>query len=313
MALACVLCSAAEAQQSGGPPLRILVGFGAGGTTDVIARTLAVPLAQSLDRPVLIDNRPGAGGRIAAVALKSALADGSVVMLAPVAVPVFAPLVDRNPSYDPFTDFSPVAQVAAYSIALAVANEHPARTIAELVKWVRADPSRAAFGTVTPGGLLHFTGLELGNAKSIRMTHVAYSGIATLSADVIGGRMPFCIDAVSNLIELHRARRLRIIAVTGMKRPPVLPEVATFREQGLASLDAEGWLGVYVPAKTPKPVIDQLSSAIVKALQTAEIREKFIALGLEPTGTSPEALAAIMAADTARWRPVIKAANFSAD
>jgi len=153
----------------------------------------------------------------------------------------------------------------------------------------------------------------VGQATGLDMVHVAYKGIAPLAIDLTGGQIPAGVSALSDLLELHRAGRVRIIATPGAQRSPLLPAVPTFTEQGFPAIEGNGWIAFYAPARTPKAMIDQWSAVIARAVQTPELRARLIDLGLEPTGTTPEALAAIMAADTARWAPIVKASGFSAD
>jgi len=301
----------AQAQNAFKGPLRILVGFAAGGSSDIAARMLADKLKDTVSQPVVVENRVGAGGRIAAEALKNAPPDGATMLLTPVVVPVLAPLVFKQLNYDPAKDFAPVSQVATYQFAFAVAPGNPAKTVPEFVAWLKAHPAQANFGSPAPGSLPHFFGLMVGQATGIDMVHIAYKGGAPLATDLMGGQIAAGIDALSDMMELHRAGKIRIIATSGAKRSPLLPAVATFKEQGFASIEGSGWIGVYVPSKTPKAVVDQLSAAIVSALQIPELKERFLTLGYEPTGTTPEALTAIMAADTARWAPIIKRSGFS--
>lgn len=294
-------------------PVRIIVGFAAGGSSDIAARMLADKLKDSLDVPVIVENRVGAGGRIAAEALKNAVPDGSTFLLVPVVVPVLAPLVYKQLSYDPAKDFAPVAQVATYQFALAVGPNHPARTVAEFVAWLKVHPTQANFGSPASGSLPHFFGLMIGKETGVEMIHIAYKGGAPLATDLMAGQIPAGVDALSDMIELHRGGKIRIIATSGVQRSPLLPTVATFKEQGFAAIEGTGWIGVYAPAKTPAALVDQVSAAIGVALNGPELRERFVNLGYEPTGTTPAQLAAIMVADTARWGPIIKASGFTAD
>jgi tripartite-type tricarboxylate transporter receptor subunit TctC len=294
-------------------PVRIIVGFAAGGSSDIAARMLADKLKDSLGVPVIVENKVGAGGRIAAEALKNAAPDGATLLLVPVVVPVLAPLVYKQLPYDPARDFAPVAQVATYQFAFALGPSHPAKTVPEFVAWLKANPTQANFGSPAPGSLPHFFGLMIGKVTGVEMVHIAYKGGAPLATDLMGGQIPAGVDALSDMIELHRGGKIRIIATSGAQRSPLLPTVATFREQGFAAIEGTGWIGVYAPAKTPAAVIDQVSAAIGVALKVAELRERFFNLGYEPTGTTAEQLAAIMAADTARWGPIIKASGFTAD
>jgi tripartite-type tricarboxylate transporter receptor subunit TctC len=312
-ALAILVTAGAHAQAAPKGPLRIIVGFAAGGSSDIAARMLADKLKDSLGVPVIVENRVGAGGRIAAEALKNSAPDGTTFLLTPVVVPVLAPLVYKQLGYDPARDFAPVAQVATYQFALAVGPNHPAKTVAEFVAWLKANPAQANFGSPAPGSLPHFFGLMIGKATGVEMIHIPYKGGAPLATDLMGGQIPAGVDALSDMIELHRGGKIRIIATSGAQRSPLLPTVATFKEQGFVAIEGAGWIGVYAPSKTPSAVIDQVSAAIASALRTPELRERFVNLGYEPTGTTPEQLAAIMAADTARWGPIIKTSGFTAD
>ena len=305
--------SAVHAQGALKGPVRIIVGFAAGGSSDIAARLLAEKLKDSLGVPVIVENKVGAGGRIAAEALKNAPADGSTFMLVPVVVPVLAPLVYKQLPYEPARDFAPVAQVGTYQFAFAVGPANPAKSVPEFVAWLKANPSQANFGSPAPGSLPHFFGLMVGKATGVEMVHIAYKGGAPLATDLIGGQIPAGVDALSDMIELHRAGKIRIIATSGAQRSPLLPNVPTFKEQGFAAIEGIGWIGIYAPARTAAPIVAQMSSAIAAALGSPELRERFINLGYEPTGTTPEQLTAIMAADSVRWGPIIKASGFTAE
>jgi len=294
-------------------PVRIIVGFAAGGTTDTAARLLADQIQDSLRQPVVVENKAGASGRIAAEALKHAAPDGTTLLLVPIVVPVLAPLVFKQLDYDPAKDFAPVTQVANYQFAFVVGRDHPARTMPEFVAWAKSHPAQAAYGTPAAGSLPHFIGVMIGRAAGIDMVHVAYKGVAPLEADLMGGQIAAGVDALSDVIELHRAGKLRIIATSGAQRSPLLPMVPTFKEQGFPTIEGSGWIAMYAPAKTPRPVIDYFSATIIKALHTPQLRERLVNLALEPTGTTPEELTAIMINDAARWAPIIKASGFTAD
>lgn len=308
-----VACGGACAQAPIKGPIHILVGFAAGGTTDVAGRLIADRIRDTVGQPVVVENKVGAGGRIAAEALKTAPADRSTLLLVPIAVPVLAPLVFRQLGYDPAKDFAPVAHVANYQIAFAVSATHPARTVREFVAWAKADPKRPSFGTPASGSVPHFFGMLVGQSTGIEMVHVAYKGIAPLAIDIAGGQIPAGVSALSDLLELHRAGTIRILASSGARRSPLLPNVPTFREQGFPAIEGTGWIAFYAPARTPKAVIDTWSTVIARTVQEPDTRARLADLGLEPTGTTPEELAAIMAADTARWAPVIKASGFTAE
>jgi len=279
----------------------------------VVARLIADHIKDSVGQPIIVENKPGATGRIAAEALRHALADGTTLLMAPIAVTVLAPLVFKRLNYDPTKDFVPIAQIATFQYALVVGTNHPARTVPEFIAWAKANSGRASFGTPGTGSLPHFLGMMIGREIGAEMVHIAYQGVTSLTTELMGGQVPAGVSALSDLVELHRAGKIRILATTGPERSPVLPTLPTFKEQGFPTVEGVGWTGVYAPAGTPKPVVNQLSKAIAGALRAPAVSDKLIRLGLEPTGTTPEALAAIMANDTLRWAPIVKASGFTAE
>jgi tripartite-type tricarboxylate transporter receptor subunit TctC len=304
--------TSSHAQNTTSGSVTILLGF-ADEAGYAFAQLISESIGNAMGRPVVIERKPGATGRIAAEALKHSAPDGTTLYLAPIVVPVLAPLVFRNLTYDPVKDFAPVAQVLVFRYALAVGPDHPARTGQEFVVWAKAHPKAASYGTAGAGSAPHFLGLMINQTTGTELLHVPYKGGAPMQADLMGGHIAAGIESVTNLIELHRTGKVRILAVSGAERSHLAPSIPTFREQGLTTSDAVGWVGIFAPARTPKAVVDRLSTATVGALRTPSIRDKFLALGVEPTGTTPEELASIMAADTARWAPVIKASGFSVE
>ena len=300
-----------QAQEPPKGVIRILVPLAVGSTSDVVARLIADNLSHLWGASVIVDNRAGGSGRVAGSALKAAAADGTTLLLAPIAVTVLNPLLYAPLNYDPVKDFAPVAQVARYTMALAVGPAVPATTLAEFVAWARLHPTLANFGSAGVGGLGHLFGEQIARTGGVELAHVPYTGGPRMTSDMIGGQLAAAIEATSNLIGPHRAGSIRIIAISGSERSPALPGVQTFAEQGFPALDSKGWLAVHAPARTPKPVVDQISRAIIDAVRTREVSERLIGLGLEPTGTTPEALATIMANDTARLAPMVKASGLS--
>ena len=294
-------------------PVKLLVGFAPGGSADIAARLIADRMKDELKQPVVVENRPGAGGRIVAEAVKNSPADGSVLMLTPIVVTVLAPMVFAKLPYDPLADFAPVAQVANFQFALSVNGTHPAKNMKELVAWYQANPAKANFGSPAPGSLPHFFGLMIGKGAGVELIHVPYNGGAPMVNGLMGDQIAAGIDTTVEMIELHRAGKIRILGTSGATRSPLLPEVPTLVESGLAGVEGTGWFAVYAPAKTPEATVRQLNAAINKALAAPEVRERFIKLGLEPTGGSPADLAKRMTEDTARWGPIVKASGFKAD
>jgi tripartite-type tricarboxylate transporter receptor subunit TctC len=316
LALACsavLALAAAPAFAQVDKPVRLLVGFAPGGSADIAARQLADRIKDDLHQPVIVENRPGAGGRLAAEVVRNSAADGSVLMLTPIVVTVLAPLVFSKLPYDPITDFAPVAQVANFQFALSVNASHPAKNVNELIAWYKANPTKANFGSPAPGSLPHFFGVMIAKGAGIELVHVPYNGGGPMMNALMGAQITAAIDTLVEQVELHRAGKVRILATSGTSRSPLLPEVPTFTESGLVGVEGTAWFGVYAPAKTPEATVRQLNAAINKALANAELRERLSRLGLEPAGGTPADLAARMAQDAARWAPVVKASGFRAD
>ena len=315
LARAAVLCVASalavsSAVAQADKPVRLLVGFAPGGSADIAARLIAERMREELKQPVLVENRPGAGGRLVAEAVKNAPADGSVLMLTPIVVTVLAPMVFSKLPYDPIADFAPVAQVANFQFALSVNATHPAKTVGELVAWYKANPAKANFGSPAPGSLPHFFGVMISRSAGLDLVHVPYNGGGPMMNALMGDQITAEIDTLAEQVELHKTGRVRMLATTGATRSPLLPDVPTFAESGLAGVQGTAWFAVYAPAKTPEATVRQLNAAINKAIAAPEVRERFQKLGLEPSGGTPADLAARMAQDTARWAPIVKASGF---
>jgi tripartite-type tricarboxylate transporter receptor subunit TctC len=290
-------------------PVKLLVGFAPGASTDTVARLLAERMKDELKQPVTVDNKPGAAGRIAAEMLKNAPADGSTILITPIVVPVLAPLVFSKLTYDPVADFAPVAHVANFQFALSVNATHPAKNVLELLAWFKVNPSQANYGTPAPGSLPHFFGVMLARSEALDLVHVPYNGGGPLMTALLGNQVSSAIDTLVDQIELHRSGKIRLLATSAARRSPLLPEVPTFGEAGLKGVEGTAWFAVYAPAKTPEATVRQLN----KALASPELRERFGKLGLEPTGGSPADLTAAMKRDTERWAPVVKASGFKGD
>lgn len=294
-------------------PVRILVGFSPGGASDLIARLGAERLKVSLGVPVVVENRPGATGFLAAEALKNAAPDGKTIMVSPNAVTVFAPLTYSKLRYDPVVDFAPVSLAATFPWALAVGPASPAKTLNEYVEWVRANPAKATYGVPGVGGQPHLLGVMLARATDVNLTFVPYKGSGPLLPDLVGGQLPAGIASVSDFAKHHQSGKLLMLASAGPQRSPAAPDVATFKELGFAEIEIVGWQAFHVPAKTPRPVVDRLSAALASAMRAPEISERLLAIGLEPVGSTPDALARRMAEETARWAPIVKAVQLRAD
>jgi tripartite-type tricarboxylate transporter receptor subunit TctC len=306
------LAAAASAVAQDGP-IRILVGFAPGGESDVIARLLVDRMRTSLGVPVIVENRPGAGGMLAAEALKNAAPDGKTLMIAPIAVTVFAPLTHANIRYDPIKDFAPVSLAANFQMALAVGPGSPAKTLPEYIAWVRATPTKATYGVPLAGGPTHFFGVMLARATGVDLAAVPYKGSAPFVNDLVGGQVPAGITVLSQLLKLNDAGKVRVLATSGSQRSTVAPDIPTFKELGFAAIEGTGWQAFHTTAGTPRETIDRLALAIASAIKAPEVSERLAALGLEPVGSTPDELARRVAEDTAKWAPIVKASGFRAD
>ncbi len=310
-AVACLGFVASANAQNG--PVRILVGFSPGGESDIVARLLVDRMRNSLGVPVVVENKPGANGMLAAEALKNAAPDGRTMMIAPIAVTVFAPLTHSKLRYDPAKDFAPVSLAANFQMALAVGPGSPAKTLHEYIAWVRANPAQATYGVPLAGGPTHFFGVMLARATGADLTVVPYKGSAPFINDLLGGQVPAGITVLSQLLKHHEAGKLRVLATSGRQRSPMAPDVPTFKELGFAALEGTGWQAFYTKAGTPQLIVDRLSRAIVSAIKSPEITQRLLELGLEPVGSTPDELASRGVEDTARWATIVKASGFRAD
>jgi tripartite-type tricarboxylate transporter receptor subunit TctC len=293
--------------------IKVLVGFPPGGSIDIVSRVLAEKMKDELKANIVIENKAGAGGRVAADLLKASPADGSVVMITPVVVPVLAPLVFSKLNYNPATDFAPVGHVCNFNFALSVPASLPVKNVAEFVAWLKANPQKANFGSPAPGSLPHFFGEMLSREAKADMVHVPFAGGAALMNALMGGQVSAGIDVLLEALEAHRSGKVRIIATSGDKRSAVLPDVPTFKESGFPNIVASGWFAMYAPAKTPAPAIEAMNRALNKALTHPDVLDRFGKLALEAGGGSPSDLTRLEQASTARWAPVVKATGFRAD
>ena len=308
LALAAMLAAPPLAQAQD-QAVRIVFPFTAGGSGDALARLIGDKLAAALGRPVVVDNRTGAAGRIGVVAVKNAAPDGGTLLITPIAPVAVMQHVYPNLEYDPFKDLAPVSQLATFDFAVGVGSHVPAQSVKELVAWVKADPSRAAFGSPAAGALPHFFGVLFGRAAGLELRHVAYRGSAAAVSDLVSGHVPMVFTTLSDLLEQHKAGRVRILAVSGAARSPFLPAAPTFRESGF-DIEGSAWYAAFAPAGTPAAVIERYSRIMADAVRSPDVKDKLLGFGLQPTGTAAAELAKIQRADSDRWAPAVKASGF---
>jgi tripartite-type tricarboxylate transporter receptor subunit TctC len=298
------------AQDKFDKPIKVLVGFAPGGTADLIARLTADKMKDSLGVPVIVENRPGAIGRITAEAVKNAAPDGTTIMVMPIGPMAVVPHVYKDLTYDPIKDFTPIAIGATFQFAIAAGPASGAKTWADFAAWAKANPGKAAYATSGAGSLPHFFGVLLGRGIGVEMVHVPYKGSAAYINDLIGGQVPAAVDAIADLTELHRAGKVKILASSGSQRSTALPDVPTFAELGVKNVEAMGWFGFFAPARTPKPVVDALNRAINAALRSPDVAAKLSGVGMDPATGTPEDFAKIVASDYAKWGPIVTASGF---
>ncbi len=317
-AVAAMLAGAAApaaAQQTRQAPLEgtltVVVGYPPGGSSDRIARLVADRLKDRAGVPVVVENKTGAGGRIAAQALHAAPATQNVLMLANPAVMVVAPLVYPQPGYDAQRDFKPVSLVSRYKFALAVAANSRIQDLAGLRQWLRENPKEFAVGVPATGSLPHFFALMLGRELGQEPEVVGYRGSAPLISELIGGILPQGIDTLDTLLPQHRAGKIRILAVSGEARDPELKDVPTFREGGV-NLAADGWNAFFAPAAMPQAKAERLGADIAAILREPAMQELVHAIYLEPVSLDAAGTAEALAAYRKQWEPVVRESGFTA-
>jgi tripartite-type tricarboxylate transporter receptor subunit TctC len=309
--IAALVCATAVAQTR--QPAHMLVGYPPGGAVDVLGRIFAEAMGEALGRPVVVENRPGAVGQIAAEALKGAAPDGATLMLAPDATVIFRPQTLSKPPFDPLADFAPVAHTGRWAFALGVNAGLPVKTLAEYLAWAKADASRASFASSGAGGSTHFFGVLLGQTAGVPLAQVSYKGAGPAILDVVAGHVPATIQPLGTLLAQARAGKIAVLGMSGRERSPGAPEVPTFAELGFPALTAEGWFGIFAPAATPAATVAKLNSAFARAMREPAVRERMRGLDLEVREMSPAEFSALVRADYGRWGPIIRSSGFKGD
>ena len=286
---------------------RVISGFPPGSSGDSVARLAANQLSQAALNFV-VENRAGAGGRLAAEYVKRAAADGRTLLATPDAIMVMYPHVYRSLSYAPLSDFRPITTLCTVPIALAVGPAVPAevRDMRDFARWCKANPVQAAFGTSGAGSTLHFTGVMFARATQIELTHVPYRGANLAAQDVAGGQIAACVGVLTDLLQLANGGKLRILGTSEPRRSRFTPNVPSFREQGLQDLESSTWFGLFAPAGTPEDVAQALHARVVAALAQPAAAETLAVIGMEPKAMPMKDFAALMQADTQRWGAVVK-------
>jgi tripartite-type tricarboxylate transporter receptor subunit TctC len=316
LALLCAVAAApfamAQSQDAGKGELRILVGFPPGGTVDAIARIFAEKLTQQTGQPVMVDNRPGAGGHVATKALMAAPADGRMMMLAGVSNLAVDAATRSNEGFDAARDLAPISVATQFEYGFAVANALNVKDVREFIDWAKANPGNAAFGSPGAGSLPHFAGLLFAQSAGVNLVHVPFKGGAPLVTDLVGGHVPSGMSPLTDYIEQHKSGKLRLLATSGAKRSAATPDVATFGEQGYKEVETTLRFAFWAPAKTPAAIVARQNQEIATALAMPDLQERLRRVGQEPAGSTPQELARLTSAEAAKWGAIVKASGFAA-
>ena len=294
-------------------PVRLVVPFPAGGTTDILARAVAQKLTETMGQTVVIDNRPGAGGNIGAELVAKAPPDGYTLLMGTVGThAINASLYARMP-YDHVRDFAPVILVAGVPNVLVIHPSVPVNSVQELIAYGKANPGKLNFASSGAGTSIHLAAELFKTMSGVQMTHVPYKGSAPALADLLGGQVQLMFDNLPSALPHIKSGKLKALAVTSLQRSTTVPDLPTIAESGLPGFDANSWFGILAPAGTPKEIIDRLNSEVAKWLASPEAREKLASQGAIPAGRSPEDFAQHIAAETAKWQKVVKESGAKVD
>ncbi|HEY6239364.1 MAG TPA: tripartite tricarboxylate transporter substrate binding protein, partial [Burkholderiales bacterium] len=310
----CVLACAAAAQNYPTRPAKIVVGFAAGGPTDVIARIVAQDMTASLGQSFIVENRPGANAIIATEAVAHSTADGYTLLFSSLSLLVNAILPETKARYDPFKDFAPVSNAAVLPMVIVTAEQTPLGSMKELIAMAKAKPGEVSYGTSGIGGSSHLAGAMLENFTGTKMINVPFKGNGPALAEVMSGRVTFMFYPIVGIADQVAGKKIKVLAVGTPQRHPDFPGVPTMAEASLPGFEETApWVGVLAPAGTPAAVVDRLSEEMRKSIAKPDTRERFRALGAVPIGDTPAEFAAFLKKDYERWARVIKASGVKAE
>ena len=303
------IAGTAPAQEYPIKPIRLIVPFSPGGLADTSARAVAEKLGARLGQTVLVENRAGASGNIGMQAVAQAAPDGYTLVLGFDGTVVINPHIFSKPGFDSVADFAPVTKLGDATLLLVAHPSVPARNIAELVALEKAKPGTFPYGTSGIGSTPHMVGELLNQRLGSQFVHMPYKGGGQAVIDVVGGQIPLVFTAVASAQQHVKSGKLVGIGVTSTRRSPSLPDVPTFAESGLADFVVDSWVGIMAPARTPRPIVERLQRELAEVLKDPEVRSRYVTLGIEPVGNTPEQFAAQIRADLARWEKVVRTAG----
>ena len=309
IALALVMTAgAASAQTYPTKAVRLVVPFLAGGSTDIVGRTVAQKLSEMWGQQAFVDNRPGGGTTIGTEMVAKAAPDGYTLLVTPAPFTINPSLLTKLP-YDALTDFAPITLINTTPLVMVVNPGVPAKNVKELIALAKAKPGKLNFGSSGTGGSNHLAGELFDAMAGVKMVHIPYKGNAGALTDIVGGHLDVVYNGITSAVALIRGDKLRALAVTSLQRSAALPAVPTLDESGLKGFEAVAWNGLTAPAKTPRDVIMKINADVIKIVNSPELKERLKADGSDPVGNSPEQYAAFLRNEIAKWAKVIKFAN----
>ncbi|MGE5713602.1 MAG: tripartite tricarboxylate transporter substrate binding protein [Betaproteobacteria bacterium] len=316
--IACAILAPAQAQTWPSKPVRIVVPFPPGGTTDIVARAIGVELQRMWQHAVVIENRPGAGGNIGADLVAKAAPDGYTLLMGTVGThAINKALFDQSGAkmpFDPVKDFVPITLAAGVPNVMVINPKLPVNTVAEFIEYAKARPGQLNMASSGNGTSIHLSGELFKTVTGVYMVHFPYRGSAPALTDLIAGNMNVMFDNLPSALPHIKSGRLKALAVTSRTRSPALPNVPTIEEAaGLKGFDASSWFGLFAPAGTPRAIVDKIQADVAKALAQPEVRERFVAQGADPGGNTPDQFAAFIRAETDKWTRVVKFSNAKVD
>lgn len=310
-ALSAGFAPSAFAQDAAYPdrPVRVIVPFPAGGATDVVVRLLGERMGQELRQPVVVENRTGAAGTVGAAAVARSRPDGYTLLAASLGSNLIAPLLMREPPFDPKADFEFVSKIGTTPTALLVRAESPFRSVEDLLAVLRREPGRHSYSSAGIGSPMHLSAVLLGITSRTEAVHIPYRGEAPAVTDLIAGQVLYCFSPASSAVGYVRGGKVRALAVASAQRVPSLPDVPTMAEAGQQGVEAYTWQGLLAPAQTPRPIIDRLNRALRTAIDDPAIRTRANEIGVPVAASTPEEFRAEFEADLRKWSAVIEAAG----
>jgi tripartite-type tricarboxylate transporter receptor subunit TctC len=308
-----MLSSLAAAQSWPNKPIRYIVPFAAGGTTDILARTISEKLTVALGQPVIVENKPGAGGGVGAAEVAKAPPDGYTIMGGTISTHAINATLYSSLPYDPVKDFVAITLIARVPNMLVVNNDIPAKNVAELIALMKANPGKWNFASSGNGTSQHLSGELFKGMANVQMQHIPYKGSPPALTDVMGGQVSMTFDNITTAWTLAKAGKLKALAVTTAKRSPIAPDVPTLAESGLPGYEIGSWQGVFGPAGIPPEIVKRLNTEIVKIINAPDVQKKLVELGAEPVANSPEEFAAFVKTEVVKWGDVVKKSGAKVD